>query len=84
MELRARVIELESEATASIIRAVELAEASREPDRYRVLLQSAAAQVQGLQDDYADIFSRSRSSQSSLRDRLMPLLSMFILSSPPQ
>lgn len=55
--LQARVTELESQAQASHITAMELADELRERDRYQVLPQSVAAQVQGLQDGYADIIS---------------------------
>lgn len=57
-DLRARVIELESQVNAPTHSVAEHTQAIRDLDRYRVLLQSNAAQLQGLQDGYAEIASR--------------------------
>lgn len=62
LQLRVRVIELESETAASTIRAADIAEAVHERDLYLVVLQLVAAQVLGLQDSYAGIVSRAKSS----------------------
>lgn len=62
--LRARVIESESEVSAPSFFLPRLAETEivRECDRYFFLLQLTVAQVQDLQDFYADIVSPAKSS----------------------
>lgn len=82
--LRARVIKSESRANAPTIPGAKLAEAMRDRDRYPVLIQSVASQVQGLQDSYADIAIRAEFSQYSLRDFIGPLLGKIKLSSLSQ
>lgn len=74
--------DLKAQAQVPCIPLAKLADAFRERDRYKVVLQSVAAQVQGLRAGYAGIFSRFWAKLSSLRDRLGPLLNEFKPSSP--
>lgn len=60
----------------------EVADTFYKQDRYKVLLQSVAAQVQGLQADRADIVTCARTRQSSLCDELGLFLEEFEPSSP--
>lgn len=46
----------------------------RDQDRYKVLLQSLAAQIQELHAGYADIIRRAQGSAVSIRDDLGPLV----------
>lgn len=61
---------------------VRLADPFCERDRLNGLLQSIAAQFQGLQAGYAHVATRSRTSLPSLRDDLGYLLDEFKPSSP--
>lgn len=72
-DLHSRVFKLESQAQASYVAAVELADAIREPDRYKFLLQLVATQNKALKSGYADMVSRADTSHSFQRDELGPL-----------
>lgn len=77
LTFRAHDRNLVAEPKAARAPPAELASTVRDRYRYKVLLQSLAAQVQGLLAGYCNIVSRAQGSQDSIRDGLGPLLKEF-------
>lgn len=77
--MRTWVTKPEANLYASCAPPSDLSDAVCDRDRYKVLLQSIAAQVQALQAGYANTVRRSQGSQASLRDSLCSLLVAFEL-----
>lgn len=69
--MRARVLELEANLQAPPAPLSDLADAVLDQDRYKVLLQFLAAQLQGLHADFADVVHCAQGSQASLRNCLV-------------
>lgn len=83
-DLCARITQLELKDNASSIAAAESAAAVRERNRYQVLSQSAATQVQGLHEGYAGIVSCTKCGLSFLRDGPEPFLNEVKSASSPE
>lgn len=75
--LRSQVFQLETELQAFRALPSDLADAVLDRDCYIVLLQSLAAQFQGLQAGCANIVRRAQGIQAFLRDVLCSLLKEF-------
>lgn len=76
-DLQALTLLSGSEASALRIRAAELADCACEQDWYKCSLRSATARLQGLQNDYPSIFSRTKGLQFVRIEQLGSLFSEF-------